>query len=409
MNQADSRGMDGARIVDCCQDSVESVSHEALEEPRALPPHVAGRRQWLMAVALFCLVTVAYTYPLILQARQATLQLGLNYVVMANAKVIGDQLSTGSSPLQTDRILAPAGYTIHEGFLPSLMVYALGLGRDFLVGLNLSLLISFVLASLGAWALAFTLTGSNIGATAAGLFFGFCAMHYANYPLYPIVHIEWIPWHLYAHVRYLGSGRRRFLALAALSLIAASLSSWYFTVFLLLTGSVVTLFYLRSERGWRRAGGYLAAVGASCLVLIPFTPVVLLGRQGLDAGGFRFVVDGSADLLSLIVPPWYHWLFGAPVWRMEANWLGNASLRANYLGTASLVLAVWGLVAGRGISIWLRRSLWVIGAAGLVLALGPFLAVGGLGGWSVGEPIESIRALRLPYYWLADLFPFSVT
>ncbi|MEJ2083639.1 MAG: hypothetical protein P8Y94_16090, partial [Acidobacteriota bacterium] len=236
MNQADSRGMDGARIVDCCQDSVESVSHEALEEPRALPPHVAGRRQWLMAVALFCLVTVAYTYPLILQARQATLQLGLNYVVMANAKVIGDQLSTGSSPLQTDRILAPAGYTIHEGFLPSLMVYALGLGRDFLVGLNLSLLISFVLASLGAWALAFTLTGSNIGATAAGLFFGFCAMHYANYPLYPIVHIEWIPWHLYAHVRYLGSGRRRFLALAALSLIAASLSSWYFTVFLLLTG-----------------------------------------------------------------------------------------------------------------------------------------------------------------------------
>ncbi|MEJ2083638.1 MAG: hypothetical protein P8Y94_16085, partial [Acidobacteriota bacterium] len=168
----------------------------------------------------------------------------------------------------------------------------------------------------------------------------------------------------------------------------------------------MTLFYLRSERGWRRAGGYLAAVGASCLVLIPFTPVVLLGRQGLDAGGFRFVVDGSADLLSLIVPPWYHWLFGAPVWRMEANWLGNASLRANYLGTASLVLAVWGLVAGRGISIWLRRSLWVIGAAGLVLALGPFLAVGGLGGWSVGEPIESIRALRLPYYWLADLFPF---
>lgn len=369
----------------------------------------ARKGQWAVAVAVFCLVTVLYTFPLVLHIRDSTLQLGLNYAVMANARIIGEQLASGSSPLESDRILAPTGYTIHEGFLPSLMVYLLGMGQDPLLGLNLSVLLSFVLAALGAWALAFALTGSAPGALAAGFFYGFCAIHFANYPIYPIVHIEWIPWFLYAQIRYFQSDRNGYLGVAGLAFVAASLCSWYFTVFLLLTGLLLTVSYAWSRRDWPRVRRFALAMGIACLLLIPFSPIVLLGRSGVDAGGFRFVVDASADLLSLFVPPWYHWLFGPRVWKLASHWLGNSSLWGNYLGTFSLGLALWGLLAGRGIATWVRRALLAVAGMGLILALGPFLVINGLNGWTVSDPVSSIQALRLPYYWLADIFPFSAT
>lgn len=368
----------------------------------------AAPRDWGLALGLFCLVTILYTFPLVLHLEDSTLQLGLNYAALANSRIIQEQLSLGASPLESGRILAPTGYTIHEGFLPSLLSSVLGLGVNPLLGLNLSLLLSFILAALGAWALAFTLTGSRLGALAAGLYYGFCAIHYANYPIYPVVHIEWLPWFLYGQIRYFASGRVPYLVLVGTAFVAASLCSWYFTVFLFLAGLVLTAAFAWARRGWARVARFLLAIGLASLVLIPFSPIALLGREGVDAGGLRYFVDGSADLLSFFLPSWFHWLLAAPIWKLESHWLGNTSLRGNYLGTISLGLALWGLAVGR-VPAWLRRALWILAGAGLILALGPFLAIGGLNGWAVGDPISSIRGLRLPYYWLADLFPFSAT
>lgn len=367
-------------------------------------------RSHVTVLAGYVLLTLLYTFPLVFNLSESTLSqaLGLNYAVMSNAALIDENLAAGTGVLSSSRIFYPTGYTLHEGLLPSLLVFVLGAGRDFLVGLNLSILFSFILTAWGGYLLAWELTRSRWGAVLGGIYFGFGAHHFGNVGVYPIFHLQWLPLFFWAVIRYAGSGRRAYLLGVAAFFIAASLSSWYFTVLIGLVLGLALPFYLWRNRQVRRGGVLLAVLAFSCLALIPLNPAVLLGRDGLVSGGFKFVVDGSADLLSFVVPHSEHWALWTWSRGFQEDWLGNRSLQMNYLGSASLLLAL------SGVAVWRRsaRVKWFLVLAGgifLVMSLGPYLAVNGLPGFDLDRAIDELDAVRLPFYWLADWFPFRVT
>lgn len=391
--------------------------HPAMSDPPTSPDGTqdarrlsAGARRHLPALALFLLLTLAYTHPLVLNLTQGTLTqaLGLNYALMSNAALIGEGLTEGTGILSPARIFFPVGYTIHEGLLPSLLVFILGGGRDFLLGLNLSILLSFVLTAWAAYLLAVELTGSRWGGIAAGLYFGFGSHHLGNVGLYPMFHLQWMVLFFWTVVRHLRYGRWPSLLGVAVFFAAASLSSWYFSV--LIGATLILVLPISSWKlgRWRsvlQIGGVLAV---TALLLIPLNPVMLLGSEGVASGGFRFVVDGSADLLSFVTPHSEHWYLWHWSRSVQEDWLGNRGLQMNYLGSLSLLLCLAGVVAWRG-SRWVCWTLAATASMFLVLSLGPYLAVDGLPGFSVQWPVEGLNAIRMPFYWLSDQFPFRST
>ncbi len=362
------------------------------------------------ALAFFLLLSLVYSWPLVRHLSHATLSpaLGLNYAVMANASLIGEALENGQGILESPRVWFPAGYTLHEGLLPSLLVFLMGAGTDFLLGLNLSLLLSFVLAGWGGYLLAYELTGSLAGALVAGIYFGFSPQHYGNLGTYPVFHLQWLPLFLWALCRYGRTGRGIHLLQVAIFFITAALSSWYFPVFLTLAAALWLAAHWWVHRDLRRVAPAIASIGAAGLAVLPLSPPALLGPDGLSSGGLRFVIDGSADLLSFFLPHALHWLFLGWVQQVQANWTGNPSLQMNYLGTLSLLVCVVGFFRWRK-ERWLRWWLAATAVLCFVLALGPFLAVDGLSGFDVRQPLIHLDAVRLPSYWLADVFPFRVT
>lgn len=360
------------------------------------------------AAAGYLLLALLYTWPLVLALPTRTPFLGLNHVLFANADLIGEQLARFELPLTVPRIFYPTGYTLHEGLLPSVMAWLLGFGRNPVLGLNLSILLSYVLAGLGVFLLALQFTRSRAGAFFAGVYFSFSAFHFANLGVYPIRHVEWLVWFLFALIAHGRTPRAAYLVLLAVSFIAASLSSWYYAVFCGLIFTLHALIVVGAERSLARVLRPALVLAVCCLLLLPLSPPVLLGADGVATGGRQQVIDLSADLLSFVTPSSRHWYFGEQIRGWQQSWPGNPGLRANYLGTLSLLLALGGMFFGSGRDRRLRIFYAGLALVATILALGPYLAVGGLDGWSVGAAHEP-DSIRLPYYWLADLFPFSAT
>ncbi len=348
-------------------------------------------------------VALLYSYPLATHFSTGTLALGLNYTLFANSSLIWENLRQFQNPLIAERVFFPVGYSIHEGFLPSFLHLLFGGVVQPVSALNLSLLFSFVVAATGAFALCRFAGADRASAFLGGLYFGFCPQHLANVGTYPIFHLEWLPWFLFCLLKFGQTGDRKMLAGAQIFFIAGALSSWYFAVFLLLLTAVYLPFGFLSVR---KLAALAAGFAVSAVILLPFTPVWLIGPYGAVGGGLPFASQGSADLVSFLVPAWHHWLFAAPVQSLQQEWAGDPSLRANYLGYSVLAVAL--------AAIWLSSTnrrlhafLVAVFCISIVLSLGPFLTVGGPGSVSASEPWSG--AVRLPVYWVVDQFPFSAT
>ncbi|GAB4236024.1 MAG: hypothetical protein Kow00109_09420 [Acidobacteriota bacterium] len=374
-----------------------------------MPFHSAGWRLLTFFFLGYLVVTLLFTYPLTRHLESQTPALGLGYAAMANASLIDEAWQELRNPLVHERILYPTGYTLHEGFLPSFLVW-LGSWKDnYLLGWNFLIILGFIFAGLGASLLVYAITGLAGPSFLAGLFFAFSASQASRFAVYPLVLSGFLPLSAYAVLGFLREKTRSYLLLWATCFALGSLSSWYFGVFIgLLTGLVwLPLGVYRDMRLSMRLG--LATV-VSGVFLVPFTPWALLGDVGTATGGYRFFVAGSADLLSLFTPPQRHWLLAAWIQKIQKGWLGNSEINANYLGTISLLLGLVGLLRVPPELKSVRRValLWLI--VGLILALGPELQINGARS-SEGVATEpgGTGWIRLPYAWLMQVFPFSAT
>lgn len=298
----------------------------------------------------------------------------------------------------------------------SVLIPALALPTTLLAGpvvsYNLWFLLAFPLAGLSGWLLTVYVTSDRRAAWIGGLVFAFFphkTMQATNHFLQAMVFL--FPLYTIALLRLLRHPSLRQAWVAALTLALSLLVNLvHIGFFLLPLSALLLLHHLWRERAWWRGPGprwLLAMVALALLVaspiLAPFLASGLAGR--LDHYQQPGTVSLSADLLAYLTPAPDHPLLQEPAFQSWSAFLrrGNPEENVAYLGLTVLILA--------GLSVWRTRRVaapWLlIAGIMLVLALGPFLKVGGtLIGAGSGPEIDGVQSrLLLPYAALMQL-PF---
>ncbi len=317
------------------------------------------------------------------------------------------QVTHLSNPWYTRAIAAPVGtYLGFHALMPVLglvmMPVTLAFGAVF--SFNLICLIMPGLLSYAGYRAARLWVPSQLGAIAAGAFFGLSAnlMWRSMYHLNIAIGALFIPLALEAAVRLRRKPGRRQVVILGLVLGMSALADQEITILtVILTGAVLLPWLARRPSGAKLA----AAVVAGLIGLILASPQIAAMVTELRAGGAA--LSGPWLVKSYIkyavgLPQ----LFG-PSPRVAAfglTGLGKLYYRGQTgegLPTFGLVLsamAVLGLVVS-----WRRRSSWLLALGWLAcaaLALGPVLWIGTREYVPFAEVLNGVRVSRiLPYTW----------
>jgi hypothetical protein len=307
-----------------------------------------------------------------------------------------------TSPLSTDLLYWP----YYRGGL-SLLLYDMQLLRvivalpiQALLGLaaayNFGVFLSFALGGYGVFLLARECGLSRPAALLAGVIFVAGPYHLMQLLWETsLVVVEALPFALLWGWRALRDGDRRAIILAALCIVWANLSSWYYGVYALLA-----LATLAAGIAWRRrAGGrrvLLPILGrllvTGALYGLIFSPILLpvlaqTLRAGADGGPAVAVNIASIRGASL---QWFKlFLNGRDPVTQPPQWHGTG-----FLGFTAMALAAWGSVRD-----WRRAAPWLaLFVVFLNLAMGPDLhGFGNLITFPNGAPVP------LPYAFLLRL------
>jgi len=266
---------------------------------------------------------------------------------------------------------------------------------------NVIVLFSFVISGVTAYWLAYYLTKSFWGSLIAGYIFTFSSYHFAHYYGHlNLIAMEWIP--LFVLCWYILITRPSVLmALAsALSLWLVLLCDYYYFFYCILTGVLIALWYMISQRNARLflSREYLTVISVFVLTSLLLTgpiifPLIYLTRIDpfMDA---HIPNNFSLDLFALFIPG-ENWRFSQlteSYWSRLPLAISEASV---YLGYAVLVLFGY---------LWIKRR-EVIFTAGLwffisgfffLMALGPVLHING----------KIVYDTLMPYTIMEKIIPF---
>jgi hypothetical protein len=345
---------------------------------------IVSRRDLLLALAVYVLLTVVFTWPLALHLRhEVPMTRPAADAVQSLYAVTWGAQALGNDPLHLFQATFFYPYSASLSFLDhmfGLAVLAAPLNwatGNMFVGFNVVWLLTFVLSGLGAFLLARYLTDSTPAALLAGVLFAFHPFRYHSAGQINVLAVMWIPFallslHLWVETRL----RREFFLFLAFSL-AQFLSSAYSGVFLFIAAVLYLVVLLITDRASildllaEQRWVILTAAAIGLIVVAPFaTPY--LHNLGGEIGFRRWL--GVAPLFSatfhdLLTPAAGSLLHGLTPWR-------EAARHPLFPGVVALALALF-WAAHRG---WRRHphrpemifytSLTVIA---LVLALGPTL------------------------------------
>jgi hypothetical protein len=256
---------------------------------------------------------------------------------------------------------------------PNLLVVLL----PFAIGFNLTVVLHFVIAALGARALARSLGIGAGGALVAGIAYGFSPLLVSMLDLLPpLAGAAWLPWALAAGISIGETPSPRRIAAGALVLGLAFLAAepLYFGLAL---GMIPAAAIAGRGRGRGRTRGAIAALAAVAVALLLVAPVLLpflelvahSERAGAGLTREQALRDSLAPggLLALVLPP-------RPGDGGTGEAGGQSYIRRPYLGLTVALLAAAGLFPGA------RREVAFRGFAVLAAVLGIVLALGSNGG-----------------------------
>lgn len=421
--------------------------------PPTLDPHPLAPALWPLLG--YFLLTVVMTWPTILHLADGIPGDGFdgwqNYWNLWWVKKA--LLELGTTPFFTDYLYPPLGASLlfHTlNIFNSLWTLPIQLNFGLAIAYNSVVLASFTLAGYGGYLLSlYTLSQlkfpAGIGRPAAfvgGLVFTMSPFHMAHLlghmqvfsMIWPPFYVLWLLRTLTANNKnsvvvgqcpttteaiFKGEGGKRGVRdvmLTCLFLILATLVDWYHTLYLLIF-TALALGWTVWGQGSRGAGEQGRKFHASHSPLRPVWLVLLMGL------GFGVVLSPllvpmmaaarstpelqtsldqsialSADLLAFILPSEMHPLWGGWAESIAANFSSTLSERLIFAGFVPLALALFAVVhAWRVVAV----KFWTfVTAAFFILALGPYLHIGGkiatIGGW----------AIPLPYLLLYYIVPF---
>lgn len=412
----------------------EPVEAKTSARPRrAIWPRPALRVGWLnkrgveplLVLLLFVVLTVAMTWPWTLHMGEAINPIGDVVVQMTSLQWDAHALTTHPSSLFEAPSFYPYRHSLafSENLLGEAIITLpmLTMAHNPALALNFYLLLTFVLTGFFTYLLVRDLTGSRLAGLLSGVAFAFSPFRFMQMGHLQMMSTQWIPFTLWALRRGLGVldfgvWTSRFgpvqrkaivrhpwatywLMLAGLGVVAMGLSSIYYIYFLALVVVLYLLWWLVFEfRIARRVAdvmwrpvwvGGIVGLFVIGLVLGPVLwPYV---QTNADLGFSRSIYEvqnWSADWNFYRNVLSSNWLYGH---LLAPGWVSSAGERELFPGIVASVLAVVGLVFGKGRERWYYP---VLGLVALVLTFG----------MSHNIPLTS-KEITLPYTFLYDWVP----
>ncbi len=309
----------------------------------------------------------------------------------------------GASPYFTDLLFHPEGVSLVvqtmspcNGLLGIVLWPFLGEHAIY----NTLVVLGFVLGGWTTSLLALHLGARPSAAWFAGALFAFSHYHFAHAAGHmQLQTVQWLPLFVLAFLRFVAVPTWRRGGLAGLALVLVAMTDWYYVFYCVILGTVVYLVRSR-QRGDLFAmfragarGGYASFLALVVPPLLTFALAVVRENRRDPYRTSHDALEYSCDLLAAFVPGGT-WRFGT--WT-EGYWQrlsGNIVESSVYLGYGGLLVALWGFVHRRRLSI--APGLWLGLAAGFwLLSLGPVLQVAGI----------RFTAVLMPYRLLEVLVP----
>ncbi len=311
-------------------------------------------------------------------------------------------LSSAQNPFFTSDLWHPTGSTlVFQTFdLPDALLAAplFGLFHPWTV-YNLVVLATFVLSGASMYLLG-RATGASRGASfASGCAYTFSTYHFGHALAHlHLLAMQWVPLYVLCLLRITKGGRTdpRWAVGAGVTLLLASLASWYYLVGCFLITLPILAAAARSDpKGFlrRKTRPLLGLCGVYLVLVLPLGGAMLSERANGPVEGAHSTEEFSADLESFVVLNHAQALADgeSAFSKRHSVWSGNQAENANYLGLVLVGVCVAGLFFDR------RRTAPYMAAAllGVVLALGPRLRIGG----------EVVSGEILPYAWVESCLP----
>lgn len=376
----------------------------------------AGRAPWpeaMLALALFAVLSAAFTYPLVLH--------------------LADAVEDGQDALLNVWILAwdghalltnPLGFFDANIFVPfqrSLAFSEINLSQALLalpvtvvsanpvLGYNVALCLTFVLSGWGMYLLARQVTGNAWGGIAAGVVFTFNAYKLSNLAQIQLLSLHWLPFALLFLDRILrraqahrGGWRAALpdVLATAVFLTLQALASFYYAIF---AGLAVGLFVLcrwAGEPHTLNRTTVLSLAVAGCLAVLAVLPFAIPYFQVQQELGFqRSLAESepfSASLSQYTQALPNNLLYGRWLAPRQPVVIGGYALDALFPGLFTTLMALAGAVLA--IRAW-RRGLFhlVLVPFSFALSLGPVL--------HLTAETKLDLPFALPYAWLYALVP----
>ncbi|HRZ87001.1 MAG TPA: hypothetical protein P5287_04220 [bacterium] len=294
---------------------------------------------------------------------------------------------------------------------------------------NLLVFLSFPLAGLTMYLLAYRVTRNRYAAALSGVMYAFCPYHIAHsYQHLSLADIQWFPLYLYGLFRLYEKIDLRGILVTAAAFFLIFCADFYYVYFALFMTAVFVMFDA-VKNGVPAAARRGAAIGCALLLagaaILPVNISVLRGMFGGGQGGG--VVDSrfqrslldltvfSAKPLDYLLPSKYHPVLGRFVPNMGIGpWKGHRFAEHTlYAGVVPVALACIMIVAliRRGVIVSRRTRFFFSFAAVLAVCAGlcSLPPVIPLGGYTIDAAAREIRAAHMAYmpsYYLYKLVPF---
>lgn len=324
---------------------------------------------------------------------------------------MGESLSRGEWPMHTNLLSAPHGVSLWLHTFGPFNALVTAIGQGLLpgyAGFNLTVLLHFVLAGLGAFVLARSMIESAmergtlrrlptasvaLASAIAAVSFAFNSYMWTHLPGHlHCISIGPIAFAAHALLRSAEKGGWKWPTVAGIWSLITILCGFYVFVDLLIVGAgiFVAMLLTRRARASTRLRPFFMAILAVGLVAAPIVLATMSANsQPLDGTHDPRVF--SADLEAFVLPNASEAL--AAEWNISSarSYSGWWEVGA-YLGALATVFALIGASAVRSRAAF---GLWLSGFVGAALSMGPVLRVGGVAHESV----------HLPYYYLSKAVP----
>jgi hypothetical protein len=365
-------------------------------------------KKYSLIIVLYAVISIFFTYPLFLDPGGSYIE-GIaggsndQFLSMWNAWWAKKTLfELFSSPMSTTYLYYPEGadLSLHElsivnGLITVPFQTCLPAPMGVVLGYNVALVFSFVLAGLGAYALCYHLTRDTLASFVAGIAFALAPYRSMHIIHLPLLSTGWIPLYLLALLNIRKKPNILNAAVGAIAALFMLYSCMMFVYFVFLATLVMVSYWAVCERKEffnRQVISSLIVFGALCGLAVA-TQVMLVSKAGAAQEQPGEIIEiFSANALGYIVPSMKHMVYKPVLSAMAPLDFSGVPGDGTFLGYTLVVLAAVGIVKTR----WRTWGLWVVMALFFyVLSLGPSLHI-----------LRSTFRIPLPYTLFHNYFPF---